>query len=96
METRLEDWAVVTLDPYSPPEYGLCLKGTVYNHPTKPDGTRIVTSVIVKVEGRVVRTNSNTLYHLGEPEKEYLEFCRSNNTHLPLGDNPIKTSTSGV
>ena len=87
---KLEEWSVVGHDPYLPPEAQVkCLIGTVYNHPQHKDGKRIRTSRIHNVTGRLVQTN-NTLYKLGKPHKEYIEWCQNNNTYIPTEEEPIK------
>jgi adenine C2-methylase RlmN of 23S rRNA A2503 and tRNA A37 len=78
---RLENWAIVYRgDAYTPPEAQLPrVDGTVYDHPTYPDGKGIVTSHIVEVDedNQIVTTNSGTVYKLGTVEPKYAEFCKS-------------------
>lgn len=76
---RLENWSckVITANPYMPPESGaLVLRGTVYNHPKRNNGSPVVTSYVVESEGRVVTTKSGTRYHLGRMSRSYSVWCR--------------------
>lgn len=75
---RLEDWSLKS-DPYAAPEvrtqhlHGLCPnhpRGR--SHPDKP----ILTSRIVEVDGRYVRTRSGTIYHLGSIAAQFREYLR--------------------
>jgi len=87
----LEDWAVVTDDPYSPPEVAWQqLQGRVYGHEKRPDGQQIITSLMNKVEWRLVTTSSGSVYKLGTPAKEYMEYCKSEGCHVPTEEEPIK------
>lgn len=77
-------------DPYLAPELvGLALRGTVTNHPRKPDGSRIVTSRVVMVRGREVKTESGNWYRLGEPSEEYLEYLKRDGREFDV-EAPIK------
>ncbi|GAF70947.1 unnamed protein product [marine sediment metagenome] len=74
----LKNWCVVPLnvDKYTPPELiGQALSGDVYGHPTRAEGEAIVTSQIRQAEGRLVTTNSGTVYELGDIDAEYLQWC---------------------
>ncbi len=75
---HLSNWALEFArgDAYDAPEIrGLCLVGEVAGHPRRPDGTRVKTSPIVAVEGRVVRTRSGSVYELnGDPHPAYLAW----------------------
>jgi len=66
-----------TDNPYAAPElFCNVVKGEVYNHPTQQDGKTIMTSQIVKVEGRIVHTR-NSVYRLhGRPLKEFLKWMK--------------------
>lgn len=76
---RIENWGVVSspeVTPYTPPEcITTSLSGEVYGHLRIPDGEFVVTSNIVKAEGRLVYTRSGSVYELGKVaaryEKEY-------------------------
>lgn len=90
---RLENWAVALnyLNPYMPPESSWTfLTGLVSGHPKHTDGKRIATSRIIKVSGKFVYTNSGTLYELGKPSLDYIEWCKSEGCHIPTEEEPIK------
>lgn len=86
----LEEWSVRTSDdPYMAPELcGIVLVGKVQRHPKKPDGSRVITSAVLHAEGRTVRTQSGTVYRLGEPSAKYRAWLAE---HRPNWDpeNPI-------
>lgn len=86
---KLENWSVVTRDPYSPPEYGIYLAGSVYGHATRPDGQKITTSRIVEVNGRKVTTASGSIYEVGEVNPEYAKYLLEQGKPINP-DNPIK------
>lgn len=86
---KLENWSVGCLDPYAPPEYGICLQGDVTGHPRLPDGP-CTTSPIVAVNGREVTTHSGNVYTLGTPHPEYMEYCKRAGRHIPTEEEPIK------
>jgi hypothetical protein len=64
---------------YQAPETtGLCVAGAVFGHPKKPDGMRVTTSPIVRVEGRNFWTRTGSAYVIeGDPEPKYLAFLKS-------------------
>jgi hypothetical protein len=78
---HLTNWATGRpkfTSPYLAPEVaGLCLRGVVTGHPRKPDGSRIITSRVVQVRGRHVKTESGNWYRLGDPSEEFLEYLAS-------------------
>ena len=74
---RIERWAVKPArgSDFSAPEVrGIRLRGDVFGHPRHPDGNRVSTGPIVKVEGRTVTTESGSVYVLGAPDPRYLEW----------------------
>ncbi|MGA2260145.1 MAG: hypothetical protein ABSH28_01780 [Acidobacteriota bacterium] len=76
MTIRIENWAVVgdNDDPFVAPEMrGSCLHGEVTDHP-KIGAGRVLTSIIVGIEGRIVTTYSGSRYELGEPSEKYREW----------------------
>lgn len=77
---QLTEWECLyaSSDPYCPPESaGLRLGGVVTGHPRKEDGKRVVTSGVVRVEGRRFWTKSGSEYELvGPPSAEYLAYLR--------------------
>lgn len=79
----LQNWYITepynkVLDAYTPPELrDKAISGEVYNHPNFEDGTRVLTSTVIRIKGMMAET-LNSKYVLGVPEKEYLEWCREN------------------
>lgn len=76
MTVRIECWSTADAksDPFLAPELiGICLHGRVYGHPTKPDGSKVKTSQIKLVHGRLVQTEYNN-YYLGEPDPEFIKW----------------------
>lgn len=67
---RLEEWAIRT------PGGLVLLTGKVYDRKGIEDGTEIVTSRVIGSRGRIVETK-NSLYELGEIEKEYADWCEA-------------------
>ena len=91
---RLENWSVVpgASDPYMAPElHGICLQGEVYDHPNQRhnDGKIVRTSRVMDVSGKVVKTYSGSIYELGEPSPDYVEWMNNNNINFDP-QNPIK------
>lgn len=92
---KLENWAVVSLPEdngiYTPPEAILHrITGEVHNSPKWENGHKITTSPIDDVKGNIVTTVSGSVYELGEPRPDYVEFCRTNGMYIPTKDEPIK------
>jgi len=69
---RLENWSIQH-GAYNAPEQGSYFIGEVYGHPTRPDGRRVHTSMIVEVdpETETVRTHSGSIYKLGVADPDY-------------------------
>lgn len=88
----LNDWSVTddhAVNPYTPPEHTRKrLQGTVVGHPTRPDGERVVTSVIDDVVGRIVFCESRP-YRLGKIAPGYRKYLRENRPDWDWR-NPIK------
>lgn len=89
---KIENWYVTDDgNPYNPPEYARkMIGGEVYGNPRFPDGHKIVTSSITKVDGRIVTTNSGSVYELGTPSPDYINWLKENNMELPTPECPIK------
>jgi hypothetical protein len=73
MAIKLENWSIVTQNPYSPPEFGLSFHGNCYGHPRFDDGEPITTSPIVSFDNGVFGTLSGSKYELGTVSVDYLE-----------------------
>jgi hypothetical protein len=89
---RLEKWSCCFTDaenPYLAPECRtIRLQGKVYGHPSFDDGSDVVTSRIVKTEGRTITTYSGSVYVLGEVEPGYREWLAKNRPNWDP-ENPI-------
>jgi len=92
---KLENWSVCgAFSPYRSPENQIIqLRGEVHGHPKFAEGKLIWTSPIVSVNGRTI-TTKNSEYKLGDVDQDYLRWCNENNQHLPIGDNPIKCTST--
>lgn len=95
-EIRIEDWSVVVSrdDMYLPPEQCGRINGAAYNHPEFSDGSRVVTSLIMEASGREVKTASGSVYRLGEPKAEYLDYLAKNGFRYDP-EQPIKVRRPG-
>lgn len=85
---KLNNWKLVEdQDPYQPPELRRKrLSGEVFGHPRHDDGSRVVTSEVESIDGRVVRTFSGSEYTLGDPDPDYVEWCQENGHYTELFD----------
>lgn len=91
MIVKIECWSTIdsSTDPFLPPEaIGICLCGKVYGHPNKPDGSKVKTSRIKLVQGKLVQT-LNTNYCLGEPDPEFIKWMKMEGLEYNP-DEPIK------
>ena len=91
---KLENWSI-GIDPKSmydnrPGYKRWYLRGVIFGHPEIDDGVKVSTSNIQHVDGRQVTTNSGSIYVLGEPIKEYDEWCRVIGKYVPTPEEPIK------
>jgi len=78
--------------PYDPPETRrFKVSGEVHHSPRFADGERITTSYLVGISGIEINTFSGSVYHLGRPSDEYMEWCQANGYHIPTPDEPIKS-----
>ena len=78
-------------DPYKAPEQlSKKISGQVYGHPDYPNGKRIRTSDIKKVEGNIITTKSGHEYELGKANTDYMEWCEREGYHVPTKQEPIK------
>ncbi len=70
--SKLENWALVSTNPYLAPEASkLLLTGNVYNHPKFKDGESVTTSPIDRLENDFIITYSGSKYELGEIDPQY-------------------------
>ena len=76
MLVTLNDWCIAsTWSPYTAPELMYPkLYGNCEGHPRHTDGTFIVTSDIVSVDGEQLLSKSGTKYVLGNPAADYEEM----------------------
>ena len=90
---KLEQWSVIGPEVpsvYDPPEMrSRYLTGRVYNHPSIEDGRAIQTSKIRSSEGRFVTTVTGTLYELGAPSEDWLDWLENNGLRLDSVE-PVK------
>lgn len=95
---RLESWFVTPAtavdegvrrdDPSGTPQYG-CVCGAIYDHPTRPDGARVVTCVIVAANGRRVTVADGTTFDLGEAAPEYVAWLKAHGLRWDP-ENPVR------
>jgi hypothetical protein len=96
----IEDWSTTTRDdldirPFLAPECRtVSIQGRCPNRPGFEHA--ILTSPIVRVEGRRVFTQTGSRYVLGKPAKSFVEFCRANGHHVPTHKHPLKLITLNV
>ena len=93
---RLEEWSTgiyCNTDMYTPPEHNKCLRGRVYDHPKMPDGSFVKTSPFVCVNGNIAQT-TNTSYELGEPNPDFVQWCKDKGCHVPTKEEPFKCHKS--
>jgi hypothetical protein len=83
---RLENWYVTFRHGFTEDRK---ISGEVYDHPAHPDGKVITISTPKHIEGKKITTINQSVYILGEPKKDYLEFLEKYNiTYDP--ENPIR------
>jgi hypothetical protein len=89
---RIENWSITWwAERYTAPECAkFQLQGDVIGNPKFEDGKYIRTSDIMEIDGSRVTTRSGSVYILGEPKREYVEWCRENCCHVPTPEEPIK------
>lgn len=93
----LENWSIsysnTEVNLYTAPEtLQRCLSGEVYDHTTIPNGSHIKTSTIKGIESNKIITSTGSIYELGTPNPDYVEWCKNNAYHIPTKENPIKFS----
>lgn len=91
MKTIENWWTVPGGDTFTAPEAaGICIVGTCEGHPKGQghDGV-IQTSRVKKVEGRVVKTVSGSIYYLGGIKPQFLAYLKECGYSFDP-ENPIK------
>ena len=90
----LDDWSLVvgtSVDVYSDPARQCrFLRGTIFHHKDHIDGKNLSTSCVVKIDGRFITTKSGSVYELGEPVEEYVDWCKQTGCHIPTEKEPIR------
>ena len=90
---RIENWYLGGNQQglYSAPETRRnTISGQVFGNQKFHDGKWITTSWIVAISGCEIETVSGSVYQLGSPDGQYMEWCRENGCHIPTPDEPIK------
>jgi hypothetical protein len=86
----LKNWSVSyrTDDPWVAPECNpKCLKGNRYGN--GEEGRGVLTSAIVKIDGKKITTFSGSVYILEEPDPNYLQWMKKEGYNFDP-ENPIK------
>ena len=88
METKgiITNWSLVTdrdnIDGYMAPEQiQIHIRGIM-------NGKPIQTSSLLKTECKYIYTK-NSVYELGEPDENYVNWCKNNNVYVPTKERPI-------
>jgi len=81
---RLSSWWVPDIEPFKAPE-----QKHMYLIGYLDTGVRIITSSIISTTGRIVRTESGSLYELCNPDQEYLNWMKEKNISFDP-ENPVK------
>ena len=80
---KLENWAVCFLPQdtwgaaFADVKVPGRLHGTVSGHDRIEDGELVTTTPMIKAEGRLITTDSGTVYELGTVKEDYAEFTRT-------------------
>ena len=93
-EYILENWSVCygNDDPFQPPELrGIRLHGMRVGD---PDQRPVLTSYVDNIEGRRITTQSGSVYVLGAPKPEYLQWMTEHGIVYDP-ENPIKDRRHG-
>jgi hypothetical protein len=78
MTVELENWQMVESSDSASTAQGvsLRLRGKVYGHPDCIEGSKITTSPIERVDGKLIYCK-NRVYSLGKPAQEYLDSIKT-------------------
>lgn len=79
---RIENWMLTSTDVDLPTELQRTkISGNIYNHTSIPDGTRIITSVVMELNIKTgkAKTWSGAEYVLGRPSREWIRWLKDNN-----------------
>lgn len=76
-------------DPDPTPKKTGAVCGKVYGHATRPDGSKITTSAIANVKGRIIYTASGSTYRLGRVSRAYVKWLKKNGLRWEP-QNPIR------
>lgn len=94
VEDTLENWSIgehpsdAQHNKYLPPEFH---RRSLSGFSQERDGKHIWTSPIEKMLPleKAIITRKGTKYHLGKPDPEYVEWCRTNGHHIPTVEQPL-------
>lgn len=89
MTVKLDDWSFVAnnwkgcqrfpyMDEFQAPVPGSCLFGRVFGHKKIEDGHRAHTSIVEKIDGRLITTKTGTIYELCDVYSDYDLWMREN------------------
>jgi hypothetical protein len=83
---RIENWSISTDNSNSflaPELRSRYLNGQVFGHSRFKDGVNVSTSALQELDmkSKIARTH-NTVYELGEPSQQYVEWLRSQGKKL--------------
>ncbi len=96
LSVKIENWSTGREEnPFLAPEVpALHLRGQVYGHPDKEDGTWVKTSRIQSIDGKMIET-LNTTYELGDPDPLFIEWMKTEGIEFDP-DNPIRVVKNKV
>jgi hypothetical protein len=86
MPIKLENWYMKFNSRWSR-DRKIC--GNVYDHPAHKDGNLVTISTVKHINGKTLTTINESVYILGQPKKEYIDFLKENNYDFDP-ENPVK------